>query len=613
MRHVLVVPDDLIEKLHKAEDDTAILARWEQIGVGSAEEMMDQIICRLNEKFAKLNLAGYRRERKDVIKKNLNNGGNVSKYSGYFENEDGGIDGLFFYNEPNTDNANDIATRNIWAALIGIYGAMSEQMTDLHFVSRPVYIVNLNETRRLSQRNVKINIICAALMGFHYLDLFDNDLTDVISEAFSEDPHINYADGSPDSMITTLEQFEYLISGEQTNDFFEVDDAAKTFTVLSDRLLRSSNPAAELYRLCSRIVPAVSFAKNENYRIDMQNLEAINNTNVTVLKTYLRKLQEPYRGNHEMQVIYYGAPGTGKSHTIDTEIIRKAHTDYVFRVTFYPDYTYNDFVGQLLPKVIPAADPKDPGTITYDFVKGVFTKALEKAYEDTSKDVYLIIEEMSRGDCAAVFGDIFQLLDREKEGLYAGYSKYFINNDMIAKDIVALPGTQVKLPPKFHILGTVNTSDQNVFVMDTAFKRRFEWEYVSPAPIETGRPFGTPEHYKNNPQLEINNGTAVQQVTWVTLYQALNRFIADDAYLGLGEDKQIGPFFIEFDLSDHAALQRKKQIKNKLLHYLWSDVHHAAYKSSVTLFDRTIGTFSELYKKYEADEKIFSDQFLSIL
>ena len=75
MRHVLVVPDDLIEKLHKAEDDTAILARWEQIGVGSAEEMMDQIICRLNEKFAKLNLAGYRRERKDVIKKNLNNGG----------------------------------------------------------------------------------------------------------------------------------------------------------------------------------------------------------------------------------------------------------------------------------------------------------------------------------------------------------------------------------------------------------------------------------------------------------------------------------------------------------------------------------------------------------
>lgn len=313
-----------------------------------------------------------------------------------------------------------------------------------------------------------------------------------------------------------------------------------------------------------------------------------------------------------MQVIYYGAPGTGKSHTIDTNIVKGIHTDYVFRVTFYPDYTYNDFIGQLSPKVIPGVNG-DPSTITYDFVKGVFTKALEKAYEDTSRDVYLIVEEMSRGDCAAIFGDIFQLLDREKEGINIGYSKYFINNEMISKDIIALPETQVKLPPKFHILGTVNTSDQNVFVMDTAFKRRFEWEYVSPAPIETLNPVGTPEHYKNNPELELNNGTAMQIVTWVKLYQAINRFIVDDNFLGLGEDKQIGPFFIEFDLSVGAETQRKKQIKNKLLHYLWSDVHNAAFKSDVRLFDRSIGTFSDLYKKFEDDDKIFSTEFLNML
>lgn len=314
-----------------------------------------------------------------------------------------------------------------------------------------------------------------------------------------------------------------------------------------------------------------------------------------------------------MQVIYFGAPGTGKSHTIDTQIVRGVNADYVFRVTFYPDYTYNDFVGQLMPKVIPGANPGDLSIITYDFVKGVFTKALEKAYEDTSRDVYLIIEEMSRGDCAAIFGDIFQLLDRETEGIDKGYSKYFINNEMLSKDIIALPGSQVKLPPKFHILGTVNTSDQNVFVMDTAFKRRFEWEYVSTAPVETAHPVGTPEHYINNPELEIQTGTATQTVSWVALYQALNRFIADDNYLGLGEDKQIGPFFIKFDLSAESAPQRKKQIKNKLLHYLWSDVHNAAYKSDVKLFDRSIGTFSDLYEKYEADEKIFSTEFLKLL
>lgn len=305
-----------------------------------------------------------------------------------------------------------------------------------------------------------------------------------------------------------------------------------------------------------------------------------------------------------MQVIYYGAPGTGKSNTIDTEIVSNVPEGYVFRVTFYPDYSYSDFVGQLLP-VVRSSENGGENKITYDFVKGVFTKALEKAYEDTSRDVYLIIEEMSRGDCAAIFGDIFQLLDRKKDGVDRGYSKYFINNEMISKDIHALQGSQVKLPPKFHIYGTVNTSDQNVFVMDTAFKRRFEWEYVSPDPVmEDGS-------YINNPNIDIFFGNQPRAISWVDLYGKLNTFIANDKYLGLGEDKQIGPFFIEFDMNDE--MTRKRQIKNKLLQYLWEDVHKAAYKSDVRLFDSSIGTFYTLFKKYENDEKIFSDAFLNLL
>ena len=175
---------------------------------------------------------------------------------------------------------------------------------------------------------------------------------------------------------------------------------------------------------------------------------------------------------------------------------------------------------------------------------------------------------MSRGDCAAIFGDIFQLLDREKNGTNRGFSKYFITNELIAKDIIPLKtnGNKVKLPPNFHILGTVNTSDQNVFVMDTAFKRRFEWEYVSPNPIIASGNGITPIVYKNDVQLNLNDGNTMRQISWVELYQKLNDFIADDRYLGLGEDKQLGPFFIEFDIfasqSDH-----KNQIKNKLLHY----------------------------------------------
>lgn len=235
-----------------------------------------------------------------------------------------------------------------------------------------------------------------------------------------------------------------------------------------------------------------------------------------------------------MQTIFYGAPGTGKSYTIDNDILAGVSDDHIFRITFYPDFSYSDFVGQLLPTVIPPATPGGTSTITYEFQKGVFTTALEKAYENNAEDVYLVIEEMSRGDCAAIFGDIFQLLDRQKSGPDKGYSRYFINNKIISKDIIALPGDTVKLPANFHILGTVNTSDQNVFVMDTAFKRRFDWEYVSPNPIPVTGATGI---YENNVDLQINDGTTIRTITWVDFYQKLNEFIADDRYLELGEDR----------------------------------------------------------------------------
>lgn len=310
-----------------------------------------------------------------------------------------------------------------------------------------------------------------------------------------------------------------------------------------------------------------------------------------------------------MQTIFYGAPGTGKSYKIDTNVLSGVDDEHIFRITFHPDFSYSDFVGQLLPTVLPSATPGGTSTITYEFQKGVFTLALEKAYENNAEDVYLVIEEMSRGDCAAIFGDIFQLLDRHKTGTNMGYSRYFINNKMISKDIVALPGDKVILPANFHILGTVNTSDQNVFVMDTAFKRRFDWEYVSPDPIPNTRVPGT---YKNDVDLQIIDRTTTRTISWVNLYQKLNEFIADDRYLDLGEDKQLGPFFIEFDLSG-SAIKHKKTIQNKLLNYLWTDVHKASFKSDVRLFKSDIGTFKKLYEEFYADHQIFSDTFLSIL
>lgn len=310
-----------------------------------------------------------------------------------------------------------------------------------------------------------------------------------------------------------------------------------------------------------------------------------------------------------MQKIFYGAPGTGKSYKIDNKILAGVRDEHIFRVTFYPDFSYSDFVGQLLPTVLPPTAPGGTSTITYEFQKGVFTTALEKAYENNAEDVFLVIEEMSRGDCAAIFGDIFQLLDRQKTGPNMGYSRYFINNNMISKDIVALHGDTVKLPANFHILGTVNTNDQNVFVMDTAFKRRFDWEYISPDPILVE---GNTGIYENNVDLNIYDGTTLRTISWVDFYQKLNEFITDNRYLELGEDKQIGPFFIEFNPTGGEE-EHKNAIKNKLLNYLWTDVHKASYKSDIRLFKDDIGTFKKLYEEFEANHQVFSDNFVLIL
>jgi len=306
------------------------------------------------------------------------------------------------------------------------------------------------------------------------------------------------------------------------------------------------------------------------------------------------------RVNGGYNLIYYGVPGTGKSYEIDT-LLENVKDENKFRITFHPEYTYNDFIGQLLPTIIKSGEHK--GDITYDFQEGPFTLALQKAYSTPAEAIYLIIEEMSRGNCAAIFGDIFQLLDRVKDGAEKDWSRYFVNNEMIAKNIEEVSGDRIKIPSNLYILGTVNTSDQNVFVMDTAFKRRFEWRYISTKPVvgENGEPL-------NNSVINLNNGTSVISINWVDLYQALNKFISSSEKLGLGEDKQIGQFFIEFNDGDN-----KELIKNKLLHYLWFDVQEATYKTDIKLFAEDVTSFSELYDKYDANEKIFSNDFFECI
>ncbi len=300
-----------------------------------------------------------------------------------------------------------------------------------------------------------------------------------------------------------------------------------------------------------------------------------------------------------VQRLYFGAPGTGKSYGV-TKLISKCYPDieerenpFIFKTTVYSDYSYYNFVGNIMPVT------KD-GEIGYDFTAGIFTKALVQAFEYPQKDIFLVIEEMSRTDIAAVFGDIFQLLDRDE----FGKSEYSINNDLITYFLnkSGIEISKIVLPSNLHIIGTVNTSDQNVNVIDTAFKRRFDFIYSNVKPvkdIETGE-------YKNTYIFTLDG----KEFEWNKLYMALNKFIVKK--LELSEDKQIGQFFIKFDLFDTEKL-KYEAIQNKLLHYLWEDVQNAAISDEYKIFDNdTYFSFSILYDGFKNKKNVFSKKFIEV-
>lgn len=299
-------------------------------------------------------------------------------------------------------------------------------------------------------------------------------------------------------------------------------------------------------------------------------------------------------------IIFYGAPGTGKSHDIVEYINEKAEKYFnrkfsndtlnseenIFRITLYPDYEYSDFVGQLLPQ-------KDG---TFEYKKGIFSSALQYAQE-TDDPVFMILEEMSRANVASVFGDLFQLLDRKEDGS----SEYGINNSMLAEMIYPELSKEninkkvITLPSNLYIIGTVNTSDQNVFAMDTAFKRRFIWKYKS-TDVD-------PSTFKNNPYIKLFKEF---NINWYHFYTTINTFITDN--LNLSEDKQIGPYFIKFNTNNDSKIH--SLLRDKLLQYLWEDVDSIArnnYSNEDTIFSKDIKSFSTLYEKFDNQENIFSD------
>lgn len=359
--------------------------------------------------------------------------------------------------------------------------------------------------------------------------------------------------------------------------------------------------------------------------MDSMKCLLVSRTDLEYLYPSKSKCKRTLENNVSRQIIYYGSPGTGKSHKIKKQL-EDVQKENIFRTTFHPDSDYSTFVGAYKPtmekdneylygkdeliskltelkeqgvtyspqkfgakywyslKQLTLADKRDillacgmsdnytvefdkgiavgeellketkKSRIVYKFIPQTFLNAYIQAYRKPDENVYLIIEEINRGNCAQIFGDLFQLLDRDESGV----SEYTIKADAdlkafleeeLGKENPGIKDGELCLPANLYIYATMNTSDQSLFPIDSAFKRRWDWEYE-------------PIKYKNADWVIDIQGN---KYSWVAFQKEINKRIFEATN---SEDKMLGDYFV--NPSDGVITE--KILLNKILFYLWNDV-----------------------------------------
>lgn len=323
-----------------------------------------------------------------------------------------------------------------------------------------------------------------------------------------------------------------------------------------------------------------------------ENSESLN-------KKISKEIEE--KGFLRQNVIFYGVPGCGKSHRIN-ELLHLddeengLEKEYYKRILFHPEYSYSDFVGQLHPVT-------EGGNITYPFVPGPFTEILLDAYKDREHDYFLIIEEINRGNAPAIFGDLFQLLDRKD-----GVSEYSIDNKDIldyferkleiaresekddisamAQAVETIKREGVRIPENLTIFATMNTCDQNVFTLDTAFKRRWRMSRIE----------NKFDSILSTWKIQFENG---KDVSWKDFAEKVNDAILNNCNDGTAaEDKQLGAFFVKENDKN------VRRFAEKVLLYLWDDV--AKYDKSQLFDTNKYKTLDMVIDGFAKGENVFS-------
>ena len=353
-------------------------------------------------------------------------------------------------------------------------------------------------------------------------------------------------------------------------------------------IIRSANLTESMSKELSKGLRLYNVLTTNDFGIRLKE----DNNNI-IWNSQLQNAVLPSEQRESFQQIFYGAPGTGKSHTIKKEEDEGKIT--CIRTTFHPDSDYATFVGCYKPHKIEGT--KD---LTYEFVEQAFLEAYKQAWMNPKEEIALVIEEINRGNCAQVFGDIFQLLDRSNDG----WSTYPIKADTdIAEHLkeLRIPGYAatmnkrfgldkegndrypdrdwfgfMALPPNMSILATMNTSDQSLFPIDSAFKRRWDWKYIKikPGKDKEGKKLDW------NIQIEDVNGAPVKiigeetKLSWWKFIQKVNIIIAS---MTSSADKQLGYFFCKpskksNETDEKPTIITADTLVGKVIFYLWNDV-----------------------------------------
>jgi putative restrictase len=336
----------------------------------------------------------------------------------------------------------------------------------------------------------------------------------------------------------------------------------------------------------------------ENVVKNIKNYEKLQEENYyKFLSTKLKNIEE--NGKKETlksnlsipyQRIYFGAPGTGKSYLLNKEV---GELGYKYeRVTFHPNYMYGNFIGTFKPFPKKIGDKEE---ITYKYVPGVLLRLLIDAFKNPEENYMLVIEEINRANTAGVFGDFFQLLDRNKDGEsqypistseeLREYLKEKFEEENLIKDKLGNNFEKIYLPKNLYIWATMNSSDQGSMPLDTAFKRRWNFKYIG---IDEGE-----EGVKEKYSFKVAN----KKYLWNDFRKKLNEELLKNC--NVPEDKLLGPYFIDKGTLDSSTEEELTEIiKNKVLMYLYEDIGKM-YRN--ILFSHEVKTYSELCSMFSED------------